>query len=283
MRVRLGMMMWMALLAGGAGAQQFSTSPCDRPANVGGWFSNTEVCEMRHTTFAPQGANLSVYTANGSIAVEGQDRRDIALEARVTAQARTTADAERILHEIEISTGHDVRATGPKEISHGGWGVSLKLLVPRQLAATLQTSNGAITAAMLEGNVEANTNNGAITLNRVRGNVAAHTTNGGLHLTDVDGAVEGTTSNGGVSIALGANRAGGAPVSVRTSNGGVSLKVPSALRAHLDLSTSNGGISVGLPAQLPEHIGHQLNVDVNGGGALVRVQTTNGGISVASL
>lgn len=283
MRVRVGVVVWIALIAGGAGAQQFSMSPCNGDTNSGGWFSNAQVCEMRRTTFAPQGRDLSVYTANGSVAVEGQDRRDIALEARVTAQGRTTGDAERILHEIEISTGHEVRVTGPTGISHGGWGVSLKLLVPRQLAANLKTSNGAINAAMLEGNVEANTSNGAITLNRVQGNVAAHSTNGALHLTDVNGAVEGTTSNGGVSIVLGPNHAGGAPVSVHTSNGGVSLKVPAALHAHLDLSTSNGGISVGLPVQLPEHIGHQLNIDLNGGGAPVQVQTTNGGINVSSL
>lgn len=283
MRGRLGMVIGLALFAGAAGAQQFSTSSCEGHSNSSGWFSNAQMCEMRRTTFSPQGNIISVSTANGSLEIEGQDRRDIALEARVTANGRTTADAERILHEIEISTGRDVRATGPHNVLHGGWGVSLKLLVPRQLAANLQTSNGAITATMLEGSVQANTSNGAVTFSRVRGNATAHTTNGPIHMTDVDSTVEGTTSNGSVSIALGRSHSGDTPVSVHTSNGGVRLELPATMHAHLDLSTSNGSINVGLPVHLPEHIGHQLSVDMNGGGPLVHVETSNGSISAGSL
>lgn len=289
---RLALACTALLFASGlASSQNFATAPCpDHNDSDSGWFSHQErACELRRTTIPLVAGHLGVAGNNGSIEVVGEDRSDIALEVKVTAQASSRSDAEALLHEVRILTaGSDIRAEGPHldsgMWSHRSWSASYKLRVPRRIAhADLRTSNGAIRLDSIEGQVAASTTNGGIDIAHVHGDLRASSSNGGLRLEDLGGAVHAETTNGGVQISLAGDRWHGDGLFARSTNGGISIKAPDHFAAHLVADTTNGGINVGFPVTVQGKIGHHLETDVNGGGPPVHLETTNGSVSVDRL
>ncbi len=272
-------------------AQNFATSPCPNSGDGGsGWFGHQErACELRRTTLALTGGHLGVAGSNGSIEVVGEDRSDIALEVKVTAQAGSRSEAEALLHEVRIVTnGSDIRAEGPHGdsglFSHRNWNASFRLRVPRRVAhADLNTSNGGIQVESLEGQLSAKTTNGGIEAAHVRGDLRASTTNGGLRLADLGGSVHAETTNGGVQISLAGDRWHGDGLFARSTNGPITVKAPEHFAAHLVADTTNGGISIDFPITVQGKIGHHIDTDVNGGGPAVHLETTNGGVTIDRL
>ena len=265
-------------------AQSFNTSACTEHEGGSSWFGHDErACEIRRTVIPISDGRVSVTGKNGNIEVIGEDRSDIALEARVTTQASSRGDAESLLHEVKILTAGEIRAEGPSQTgwSHRSWSVSFKLRVPRRITeAALRTSNGSITATDFQGGTSATSTNGNITVTHVGGEVRASTTNGGLKLEDLTGTVHAETTNGGVDVALADRHWQGSGLFVKSTNGGVTLRAPDHFAAHLTADTTNGGISVAFPITVQGKIGRHIDTDLNGGGPPVHLETTNGGISI---
>ncbi len=274
-----------------ANAQNFTTAPCSHDGDSdSNWFGRRErACELRRTTLPVSGGHLGVSGQDGAIEVVGEDRGDIALEAKVTAQASSREDAEALLHQVRVlASGSDIRSDGPRVASglwsHRSWSVSYRLRVPRQLGQVdLRTSNGGIRLDNIEGQVAANTTNGGIDITHVRGELRASTTNGGLRLDDLGGTVHAETTNGGVHISLAGDRWRGNGLFARSTNGGITVKAPEHFAAHLVADTTNGGISVAFPITVQGKIGSHLDTNLNGGGPPVHLETTNGGVTVDRL
>ena len=236
---------------------------CD---DKGHHWGQSHVCEMRRTTFTLPEGRLSVETTNGGIDVTGEDRSDVALDARVTAWAPSESDANDLLSQVVIETGNgEIRDHGPHQhfLNRTGYSIDYHLHVPRHLAAELHTMNG------------------GIDLTRVDGNLRFETTNGGVTLDRISGDVEGHTVNGGLTIALVGDRWQGSGLHADTTNGGVSLRVPEHYNAHLETGTVNGGINVDFPVTVQGTIKNHLNTDLGSGGPVVHVQTVNGGVNIS--
>lgn len=249
-------------------AQSFTTSACtdDDHHHSGGWFGNGETaCESRRTTLPLVDGHLRVSGTNGGIEVVGEDRRDVALEARVTAHGSSQDDAMAVVHRVEIVTHGTIHATGPHTSgwTNHSWTVDYTLRVPRQLAADLNTTNGGITLTDIDGAITAETTNGGLTLRNLAGDVHASTTNGGVHI-----AVAGKQWHG---TGLAANAV----------NGGITVKAPDGYSAHLVASTVNGGIAVKFPITMQGEIRNHLDTNLGGGGATLQLETVNGGIAVS--
>jgi hypothetical protein len=242
----------------------WQTSDCNDSPHRGGWSDRARACEVRRTTLVLSGRHLGVTGKNGGITIVGEDRNDVAVEARVETWAGTEADASNLLHEVRIDTSQDqIRDHGPEAHSgHNGYSVSYRLHVPRALGAELRTMNGGIDIAHLEGDI------------------AFETTNGGVELDDLSGNVHGATVNGGLKIMLTGDRWKGEGLHVRTTNGGVQLQVPQHYSAHLETGTVNGGVSVDFPVTVQGVIKNHLSTDIGGGGPVVQAETTNGGIEI---
>jgi hypothetical protein len=183
--------------------------------------------------------------------------------------------------------------------------------------ARVRTSGGPLEISDVEGNVDGHTSGGPIALTKVRGNVIAHTSGGGIDVSDVRGdarvdtsggsieidAVTGdlyaATSGGGVSIRRAGGRveahSSGGPVSVgfapgnnrggelSTSGGGVRAEIDPAVKLTIDASTSGGGITSDLPVAVSGRLSRQaLRGDMNGGGAVLHLRSSGGGIRIAS-
>ena len=242
-------------------AQSFTTGPCSNNGDHS-WSRDSEehVCESRKTTLPLPGGQLGVTGTNGGIEVVGEDRSDVALDAQVTAKASSREDAERLMHEVRIETAGTIHAEGPKT---GNWSVNFKLRVPRHLTAELQTQNGGINLANLDGTVR------------------AQTTNGGISLTGMSGDVHATTTNGGLNISLDGDSWHGAGLMARSTNGGVHVTMPENYSAHLIAGTVNGGTTV-RRQMLVSEMNSRRHIDgqIGHGGPLVQVETVNGGVAI---
>jgi DUF4097 and DUF4098 domain-containing protein YvlB len=249
-------------------AQNFATHPCsdnsDDRGTIARFFGGAEqACEVRTTTFPLAGGHLNVNSMNGGIEVIGEDRQDIALEARVSVRAGSQSEAQSILHEITIETGGTVEAHGPHTMGNRNWSVGYKLLVPHHLAAKFHTMNG------------------GLTLSAINGDIDGETTNGGLHIEHLGGNVQVTTTNGGIKADLDGNTWQGSGLHASTTNGGVSVRVPSNYSAHLVANTTNGGTSLNLPNANQSGVHHHsIDTNLGSGGPTISFETTNGGVSI---
>jgi hypothetical protein len=261
----------LTLLAVSLHAQSFTTGPCNgdegNTSNKSFFGGKDKVCELRRATLPLVNGQVSVSGKNGGIEVIGEDRQDIALEARVVAQDSSTEGARSLLKEIKILTDGSIRAEGPSTgllsgLFGGSWYVNFRLHVPRHVAAQLHSENGGIDIADIEGEI------------------SAETTNGGLTLRDLGGKVHATTVNGGLNIVLNGSHWHGDGFFARSTNGGVTVKAPDNYSAHLVAATVNGGISVGFPIKIQGSIRNHIDTQIGEGGATVEVETTNGGVSI---
>jgi hypothetical protein len=261
-----------ALLAIPLHAQTFTTSSCHEDqgnSNTTNFFGSKEkVCELRSATLPLDDGRISVSAKNGGIEVIGEDRQNIALEARVVVQESRAKDADALLKQIKILTDGSIRAEGPSSsgsffgLFGGSWYVNFRLHVPRHVAAELHSENGGIDIANIDGDID------------------AHTTNGGLTLHDLSGKVRATTVNGGLDVVLSGKQWQGEGLFAKSTNGGVNLKAPDHYSAHLVASTVNGGISVDFPITVQGSIRNHLDTQIGQGGPTIQVETTNGGVSI---
>lgn len=253
-------------LGGFGQSSNWTTGECrdDESNTHNHWGGRDRVCQLRTTTIHLDGQLLGVSSENGGIRVIGEDRSDVAVEARVQAWAGSESEANDILRQVQIDTsGDQIRDRGPRfHMGNRGYGINYKLRVPRRLSVKLESTNGGIDIAHLEGEIRFGT------------------TNGGVSLADLAGDVRGETTNGGLAIALSGDRWNGKGLHAETTNGGVELMVPEHYSAHLETGTTNGGIQIDFPVTVQGTIKNRLDTDLGNGGPTIHAETTNGGISI---
>ena len=259
----------LAFLIGAAAlpAQQAkATLDCNN--DRGGDHNRAHFCEMREQTVSAMGTISVDASQNGGISIKGWDRPDVLVRSQVRANAPTDGEAQDLVRQVNIqAAGPQVRANGPKTNNDRSWSVNYEIFVPTHYAATLETVNGGVSISDVSGNLE------------------LKTVNGGLSLHNVGGYVHGRTTNGGVSVNLAGDHWEGHGLEVTTTNGGVSIKVPRNYSAQLEAQTSNGGIHVPdlAPASVPGERQNHISTALGRGGAVLKVTTTNGGVSVTRI
>ena len=138
--------------------------------------------------------------------------------------------------------------------------MSYRLSVPRTLNMALRTTNGGISIRDIEAQVNFRTTNGGVALSALNGNVKGETTNGGVDI-DLDGAfwsgegLDVATTNGGVKVSIPEQYS--AKFEASTNNGGLRIDYPGITQsrrsrdvstqlgsggAPIRVRTSNGGI-----------------------------------------
>lgn len=192
--------------------------------------------------------------SRGDVVIEAK----VTAQAETQARARELASAIHINPTLER-----VEAEGPRDTrDNEGWSVSYRLAVPRALNVALKTTNGGITIQDLDSNIEFDTTNGGVKLARVDGRVRGRTTNGGVDV-ELDGpswqgeGLDVQTTNGGVRLVIPENYS--AQLEAHTNNGGVSIDAAGVVQdrrrrdavvqlgsggAPIKVRTSNGGVQV---------------------------------------
>jgi hypothetical protein len=228
---------------------------------------NHRVCAMQENTM-PASARLDVDAApNGGISVQGWEKNEILVRAKVEAWGDTEAEAQQRLKEVKvIASGGKVKADGPKSMFGGNqkWSVTFEIFTPTKINLGLETVNGGITVRDVSGDLSFETVNGGITLARIGGNA------------------KGETVNGGINVELSGKTWAGDRLEVETVNGGVNVEVPEGYSAQFKAETTNGGLSADFPgAQVKGTWGHKsLDMTLGSGGPVVKVETVNGGLKI---
>ena len=205
-----------------------------------------------------QGTNGGIQV-NGEARADVQILARIVATADDTARARQIAGAVRLTPTIDHVEAEGPSGLPGGE----GWSVSYRLAVPRGLNLSLNTVNGGILIEDVDAKVEFATTNGGVKLRSLSGDVRGRTTNGGLDVDLDGSSWSGDgldvqTTNGGIRLAIPENYS--AQLEAHTQNGGMNVDVPGveqAGRRTRDVSvrlgaggapirvrTSNGGVRV---------------------------------------
>lgn len=229
-----------------------------------GWGDRERYCEVREYVLPARGALEVDAGRNGGIEVIGWDRDEIRVLARIQADGDDEASARRVAAAVDVRVGDRIRAEGPRVRRRDGehWSVGYEIHVPRGTRLALQASNGGI---RLEG---------------LSGEVDAATTNGGISVTGGAGRIRGETTNGGLRIELTGRTWAGAGLDLRSTNGGVTIRVPEGYSARLETGTVNGGMDLDFPVTVEGRVNRTLRTTLGDGGPLIRAMTTNGGVSL---
>lgn len=230
------------------------------------WNGRKSVNEVREMSIAKTNLLTVDGQRNGGISVKGENRSDILVRACVQAWADSESAAKSLAQSVKVQTNPIVTAENGNEEKN--WSVSYQIIVPRNT------------------NLKLTANNGGISIYGVEGEMDFETKNGGLHLGEVGGNVKGRTQNGGVHVDLKGKSWSGSGLNVETRNGGVHLSLPENYSAKIETETVNGGFHSSFDAlkvDSKKSWGRRsISKDLNGGGATVRVVTTNGGVHIDS-
>jgi hypothetical protein len=224
----------------------------------------------RSYTLAP-GGRLELINTNGRINAEPASGEQLELVAERTAKSSTDEAAQDLMKQLEIreETSESrvrIEVRAPRSFGVSGFEVRWTVKVPRGVIVDLRTSNGRVALTGLQGEVRASTVNGGIE-------------GRGLDVT----SLEATTVNGGVDVELTSALTSTGSVTLEAVNGGVELALPGGSQASVVARVTNGGINTsGLDFQTTgEQTRRRFEGTLNGGGARVSLQTTNGGVRLS--
>ena len=221
----------------------------------------------RTYSIAPDG-QLAIVNTNGTITASPADGNQVEVRAERIVKASTDEAAREVLKQIEIA-----EEVSPKR-------VRIETKVPKMRRIDQQVKYWVKVPKGLSVSFE--TTNGGVRLENIEGEIVASTTNGGVRGKGLRGAVKAGTTNGGVDIDMAAVTGA---INLETTNGGIQLRLPSDAKANLEARCVNGGIGVSDgwgSLEEKEKSRRRFSGTLNGGGPLVSVETTNGGVRISS-
>jgi hypothetical protein len=231
-----------------------------RPANKlswsSGWWNRNEA---KYTVRVPAQYNTRLATSGGGIHVS-----DVTGEVK----ADTSGGGLRF-----------TRIHGPVNGNTSGGGIKV---YDCEGGIRIDTSGGGIEVVGGAGSLKGHTSGGGVTVKDFDGTATVSTSGGGLTLENIKGVLSGSTSGGPVNAVLIAPLPGA--VNLSSSGGGVTVRVPEGAAFNLDASTSGGGVRCELPVTVQGKLEHsRIRGVVNGGGEVVNLRSSGGGIHVNKL
>lgn len=225
-----------------------------------------------------QSAVLSLENTNGHVTITGWDQPRIRIVADKTIERAGRDEAKSALAQLKVDIQQhgntvSIRTESPERHTSGFWDLLLgnwssasvryEISVPRSMKVGVDNTNGAVEVSGVQGTFKLETTNGHIQLTRCGGAIDLETTNGRIEADLV--AVDPQANN-----------------RIETTNGRIEITVPATIRAEVDAATTNGSVNSDLPITTRTFGRSELRGSVNGGGALLKLRTTNGSIHIAA-
>jgi putative adhesin len=246
-------------------------------------------------SFAPGGA-LEIESQNGRIVVEAWDRPQIRVqmtrEVRAPGQESGRTLMKQLTADVTVSPRRvRIVSVYPKrEKVVGFWdllgrgvrsaNIHYYVQVPRGTSLDLETANGEVRVRGTQGKLVASTTNGDIDVTSVRGSADVRTTNGEIRIARLEGMADAMTTNGSVAAEITALPSTGS-MELHTTNGNVQLALPRDIRAEVEANTTNGRVNINYTVTMIGSItSKSIRGTIGGGGAKIRLETTNGNIDV---
>lgn len=253
------------------------------------------------------GGRLTLAIDSGEIVVKTgiQDKIDV----RITKEAKVSLEKYQIiLNDFKVTFDHkgsNLNIIGRFQRGRNYWQrelnnvkIHFEVTVPKKYGVDLNTPIDDISVDGVAGELQAKTSTGDIGVINVIGPTQVHTSTGDLRIERIKGSISGRSSTGDITMS---NCQGS--IVANTSTGDIHVHMPTQLRHAWNLQTSTGDIVLTLLSNLTANIDVQTSVGdissdfrvlttlnrkkrvrgtINGGGQLLRLQTSTGDIRLRS-
>ncbi|HTS30288.1 MAG TPA: DUF4097 family beta strand repeat-containing protein [Bryobacteraceae bacterium] len=213
-------------------------------------------------TLSPNG-RVVLQNLYGDVRITAWDRGEVLVQAiKKSSDRRQLEDAQIVVDSSESLVSIHTQYAGA-DAEHPA-SVEYRIMVPRTAnLENIKLINGGLSISGLEGSIRASSVNGSIKADKLAGQVELSTINGHLE-------AEFERINPANSISL------------TSVNGPIKLSIPRGAGAQLVAHNLSGGIESDFGHVWRASGGHRLRTVVNRGGAQIRVNNVNGGISIRS-
>jgi hypothetical protein len=232
--------------------------------------------------------------AGGKLHVDSQQNgNEVQLTVQQSTRLALLLNTKRLFTEVRMPKNADLDL----ETSDGRVG-----LAELNGSIRVRTADGSITASQLSGSIDLRSNDGDINARALTGTLNLHSGDGKITATELDGKCEIFTRDGAIHLAgrfdsldvksndgaVAARAEAGSKMAsawnIATKNGRVDVDVPRDLQANLDASTKDGHISLGLPVSMQGDISKKtVHGAINGGGPLLSIHSGDGSIRLNAL
>src|SRR4029453_11936258 len=199
----------------------------------------------------------------------------------------------------------DIEVRLPKRYAFTGIGhcsVKVVLQVPKRADLDVRTGDGSVEVQPVAGRFSISTGDGGITVDGLQGEIQLHTGDGSIRATGLAGQLKADTGDGQLNVRgrfdqLDLSTGGGgieAAVepgskvdkawSLKSGDGGITLRVPEDLGAEIDADTGDGHIVLDKPVSVTGSVGRSsVKGTLGAGGHPVRIHTGDGSIRLQRL
>lgn len=251
------------------------------------WADVREEETVERTASLGAGGEVVVEVTNGSIYVETGSGDEVRVVARKKVRASDAAEARELLDEIEVTVeerGSSVHIAAEIPRSNSWFGgtsasVSFEITMPQDAELDASSKNGSVEVRDLGARARLETQNGSITAKGVAGPLEAESNNGSIKAYDVQGAVQAETTNGSIKAEIDGTDLGD-DMRIKTTNGSIELRLDASVAASIDARTKNGSVSSDFEGGVQDRRRRTLDLDLNGGGPRVELESSNGSIRV---
>ena len=226
---------------------------------------------------------LRVQAWDANVRIETWDQNKI--EAHVTTRGWHIGGGglEIVEHQqgnaVEIELRRQSR--GHVSVSLESRRTELEIRMPRTAKVDVRSEDGAILARGLAGELEFKTGDGKLQLEDLDGSLRAESGDGSVRVSGRFDVLDLRTSDGHVELEARPGSQLRQAWEVRTSDGGVTLRVPADLAADVDLHTGDGHITANIPITVEGNFSsHDLRGKMNGGGNRFTIHTSDGSITL---
>jgi hypothetical protein len=252
---------------------------CVIEGDWGGIFGDEYVEDFSKTLPLSAGGVFSLKNTNGTVRVSTWTRDEVEIAAKKIA-ARRESDLDRV--KIEVGGSADaVRVdTVYERYRNLRVKVNYEVQIPEGCRVELvRTTNGDVELTGRFDEVKASSTNGDIRLENAAVRADLSTTNGTIRALDLSGEITADTTNGGIILEF---RELKADVRAGTTNGSIRIRLPEEINARLSARTTNGRITTDIPITFTGTVSSRRRLEgtLGKGGPEVRLQTTNGSITI---
>ncbi len=214
-----------------------------------------------------------------------QTRIEVALPASAAAELAASGgriDVSNLAGAVRAeSSGGSLQATdlgADATLSSSGGRVTAERI---HGALTARSSGGGVEARAIGGRANLESSGGPVEAEDIGGDLEASSSGGGVRIREARGAVVAESSGGSVSVGFAAGNARGGRID--SSGGGVTATLDPSVALEIDASASGGHVDSDLPVTVQGRISRDtLRGKLNGGGALLHLRSSGGGVTIAS-
>ncbi len=228
-------------------------------------------------------SQLDIQTQNGAVTVNSTAETIATVKITCYAYGKDQNDAQKRLEKITVTDTVDagkwqLKANFPPDGVPQGATVDAQL--PAVTRTTITTSNNKVTVSGITGGVSITTSNSPVTLIGTAGNATISNRNGPAIVQVHSGAITINTTAAPIDCDL-ADLPPTASATMTTTNGKVTVLLPSTVSATITATTTNGTVVVtGYQLHYEEQKQNRIRAKIGSGASQITITTTNADILI---